>query len=457
MTNINKSTIKSGSVFFVPFRVPSAEKELLIKKLDSESSKHAFKFDSSHYPDFIKYHISYANRDSASAYLKVFSIFNSKKSNSFLLQKDLSSLFFKIVDISVVVNQSSFEINENTFTGYWIISIEWGEPNTRDLLNFLSNITFFRFHYFNIDENKRSKDFINQHNNEETSIATLIENYNPALKTVLKSFDYYHKKFSVLHLINSNQPYQSEVESYEDAKKEAYMAVRVPTKKWYGQFSAGAENINFKSLSPVTRLLALDEGAIIFEPFNDNFISIRNKYAPAYLLALNQREVVHYLIFEIAKVYTDAYNEENSRLEKFNKLNKILIETKLIQIFYTVSKTTEINSFFRELQEKFMIKKGVKDVEESIEEMNALINDAYRDKQTEKLNKQRENQEEAQRKLNYLLVFIAVLSIFSAFTDAYELFDIHGKISPHFVWLGFLSLLGMGIYLFKSYSSNIHK
>lgn len=469
---------KSGSVLIVPFRFKDNEmKQCLINTLNiSEKITSGFKFNSVHYSDFLKYHIV---QPKGVGYLKTFGIPRDTLSAEYAINAKVEAVSepikFNIKEVALVINHPSVKGNLDIDFGYWVVSLEWIESDVNKLLYLLSNTSFFRFHAFGTEGSKRNKDSQKIHstsNQEGEYLVSLIEkatqSIDPGLTEIINTFSYYQEKFTVLHLLNASTLHLGDIKRETEINIFCYKALRIPPKEWTKSILSmssthAKEQINLLTPLPGSRILALDEGAIVLEQF-DHFNNIKNKYAPAFLLALNQREVVHFLILRIAEIYTKSYFDDESRLMSFNDLKELLVHTKLFQIFHTISKTSEINQFFQELQIKFMINQGIKDVEESIEEMNQLIHETYRKKQealaakeVEAQKVQRKQQEDAQNKLNYLLVAIAVLSIFSAFTDAYELFDMHGKITPHFVWLGYALIIGFGLYMFRNQSLGFKK
>jgi hypothetical protein len=448
----------SGTLMIVPFRLGSSKKNLqsdirsqLIEVCHKNTAqlKELKVYNSTHYPDFIKYHLADGRKYEADPYLKFYRLTKDpdvlSSGNCYILTNDEIKINFKIKEIQLVLNENA-QISDIGL-GYWIIYFEWMHDDSSFVLKALSNTSFFRYH--NFDQKKKDRDFVFYPNDEKITIRQWIKDH-------FQDFDwsnlyFYQDKSTLLHLINSQNMNCDSEESRMTKKNNAYKALRIPPKNWtYGTNADEMKLLNLKIISLGSEVLALDEGTIIIEPITNSLQDNANKYFPAFILALNQREVVHLMINRIAEVFSDRNNMADFQHLNLQELKTLLIKTKHYQIFHTISKNSEINLFFHELQKTFLIDEGLRDVQESIQEMNELFaDDERRANENERKAKEleREVQEERQNKLNYVLALIAFLGIFSAFNDTYDLFGIKETWNPNLVWLAILLIVS-----FMSYS-----
>lgn len=436
---IEEKIKESGTLLYVPFKFDKLEHKIsLIDSLNNLSNANQDKkitlYSSTHYPDFLEYHLTTGDK-SENAYLNFYRILDKNSKNSMLnhiMTSNEERIYFKITTIDLVINNSVH--NDKILIGYWIITIEWQVTDTKELLSLLSTTDFFRFHDFQNKKDKAAIFFGEE--NEKLNLIDWIERIAP--KDKFKEFNYYQNKYTVFHLLNSHGLDDYDEPKGSEVNMQAYKSLRVPPKAWsetrlLKSLSEDSSTPRLSTLSMGSRMMVLDEGAIIIE-YISGLNDIKNKYAPAFLLALNQREIIHFLILKIAKEsFKDKKNEQE--IKDFEELKWLLKQTKHNQLFHTISKNSEINMFFHELQNKFMIDIGIKDIEESIEDIYASIDEKYRKKQ-----------DESQDKMNNILIAIALLSVFSVFNDGYDLFDIKGQLNPNYVWVCLLIIIGFLFY-----------
>ena len=156
-----------------------------------------------------------------------------------------------------------------------------------------------------------------------------------------------------------------------------YKTLRIPAKP--DTISNIPHKINY---SEIVKLQSPDEN-ISFAIMNegvfiiDNTValtSLNNKYLPAFILALNQREF-------LLKVMRLVPSVDVNELEELKSLKKFITEIYLKQISFSVSVYNEFDIFFTELQKKFKIKILMEDNKESINEIHELIE--YEEKKIE--------------------------------------------------------------------------
>ena len=155
----------------------------------------------------------------------------------------------------------------------------------------------------------------------------------------------------------------------------------------------------------------MNEGALII----DNTIllaELGNKYLPAFVLALNQRE----FLLKVIRLVTSV---DTSKIEELKDLKKFITEIYLKQISFTVSVYNEIDIFFTELQKKFDIEILMNDNKESINEIHQLIEEldnndkADKAEEMDRITKEREKRKESS--LNFLIIGLTVIQVISIF------------------------------------------
>ena len=206
----------------------------------------------------------------------------------------------------------------------------------------------------------------------------------------------------MVHLIKESQVIEKDDET---VSKLIYKALRIPNK--LNEYpSVLKEQINYSEIvklqSPDQSICfaTMNEGALII----DNTIKLTelgNKYLPAFVLALNQRE----FLLKVIRLVTSV---DTSKIEELKDLKKFITEIYLKQISFTVSVYNEIDIFFTELQKKFDIEILMNDNKESINEIHQLI---------EELDNERKAAEEKEKatKLNFLIIGLTVIQVISIF------------------------------------------
>jgi len=165
----------------------------------------------------------------------------------------------------------------------------------------------------------------------------------------------------------------------------------------------------------------LNEGALISDSGSEN--EMFNKYFPAFLLALNQREVFKFRTELICSSVTKGADFLNKNAEK---LLEDLKYARIQQELHYISDVSEVMSFYKELHRVFYLESLIKDVTETTEALHGL--------------KEIKNN----KRLNRGLLIIGLLSIFSATNDGMDLFflkETHWEIKIIVLSLIFLLIL----------------
>lgn len=425
----------------VPFRFNANDiisidraRNQLIDIIDNSSSKNSSSkvFNSLHYPDFIHFHLGNGFLNNGKdPYLKFYKLDKNRikaltNRLHFLVNGDENNkIYFQISNIQLILNQNKF-LNEIAL-GYWMFEFEWEELDASILLDNLAITDFFRMHYFENAKMNKKQIFYNEKGDTFYLNCWLREFFS---EFDFNQIDFYQPKPTLLHLINTQIGQKTE----NQFALQAYCSLRVPPKNWLDDsIVPNNELLNLKRISIATEIVSLDEGALVLQKFINTRAEVVNTYFPAFLMAVNQREVIYYLIQKTTDVFAEnQYIDSNMSmdLKHMEKLKSMLITAKHFQIFHTISKNSEINKFFKEIQTTFLIDEGIKDVQESINEMNELFTDE--DRKLKEI--ERKEKEEQENRMNLVLGLIAFLGVFSAVNDTYDLFDVKEKFTPHVVW-----------------------
>ena len=437
---------KGGSIMVIPFRFTgndcAEDKSALIKKLASLRSKDTKGvFSPNYYPDYCSYHMGNANQsgkiEDNDPYLKFYNIqfkdnhpFNSDK--CFIkgrkgVNGEPEKLYFKLNQIQLILNEN--KQNNKLPIGYWLLNFEWLETDADSILNILSGSSFFRYHGFEQAQKKSQVFILNEENETEDAYSLKEMLYQEVKLNDFTTLDYYQNKPTILHLLPKGE------ESKIQKGIKAYKALRVPPENW--QLPSESEQsvlLNLNEISLDSYLLTMDEGAVVFESGANEFKNIKNKYFPAFILAVNQREVLSYLAEMTVSTFIQ-YEDKKLKIQK--DLRSLLVNARYHQIFHTISKNSEINLFYHELQNTFLIEPALKDLQESLDSLNELFNE----REIGLKEKERDTKEKQNIQLGYVLSIITIIGIFSAYNDSLELFGMKGTISPHFVWPVILVLI----------------
>jgi hypothetical protein len=124
------------------------------------------------------------------------------------------------------------------------------------------------------------------------------------------------------------------------------------------------------------KCINMDEGSIVLDytKSQDGIKGVFNKYFPAFILALNQREVMMKVTRIISTLNSSDIERNRSRIsEKLGSIRKLIHILQLKQIFYNLSNYNEISVYYKRLQESFNLERLLMDNKESIESIHGLI------------------------------------------------------------------------------------
>ena len=167
--------------------------------------------------------------------------------------------------------------------------------------------------------------------------------------------------------------------------------------------------------------------------------SLANKYFPAFILTLNQRELLLKTMQSIAHLDTRELSGQNEAI--FNKMenlrNRLLI-LQLKQIFYSVSNLHEVELFFNQLQKAFAVEKMLLENEQSVREMYNLL-EVNRNNDNERIEKEKAELDERRSNIiNTILGAIGCLGLFSFLKD---LIPFYKDSATYMGWYRALSIL----------------
>lgn len=199
----------------------------------------------------------------------------------------------------------------------------------------------------------------------------------------------------------------------------AYEIIRVPDRN-ATRFDAPISEPSIQRVGRNVAFAALNEGALIIESVNENSSSnnIANKYFPAFILAINQRELLLNTMRRIAQLDSRELKSMNEPmfLTIENLRNRLLV-LQLKQIFYSISNLHEVELFFNQLQRAFAVEKMLMENEQCIREMYNLL-EVRRNNELERIEKEKARRDEHRSKIiNTILGAIGCLGLFSFLKD----------------------------------------
>ena len=207
--------------------------------------------------------------------------------------------------------------------------------------------------------------------------------------------------------------------------EQAYEIIRVPDRN-SPRFDQPLTEPIIQRVGRNVAFTALNEGALIIETTNESMDTkaIANKYFPAFVLALNQRELLLNNMQFIVQLDTKDLKSLNG--DSFNKMetlrNRLLI-LHLKQIFYSVSNLHEVELFFNQLQKAFAIKNMLLENEECVREMFNLL-EVHRNREMELIEKAKSELDERRSNIiNTILGAIGCLGLFSFLKDVIPFYE----------------------------------
>jgi len=448
-----------------------------IKTLPIKSEKIV---DSSKYHDYISNYISPYSEKENSSFLKIFSfqIANLKgldiSGQEIVFGKQLqdgkTKLFLGDSNLEIKFDKIIIVLNEIAQLAYFIFEIDYIIEND-NALKLISEIDFYRYYKpKGVCDNKKTikpqyaiktiKEKKDKEGNTitETNYIALYEIIRNYFSYIFKSATFIYDKPVMLHLFSQTG---KDVLSNDELINTCFKALRIPP------LVKGNEAPNkpletkleeSHSIKPKLAQLHYPDQSIVFCNMNEGAIVIDtsganvdtntlvNKYFPAFILALNQREVMIKTAKDVSQIaYKNLNAEDSITLKKLTELRKTLNLIQLKQVFYNISIYNETELFFTELQKKFSIDVLLNDNKGSIEAIHSLL-ESERISKEEEANKLLEDaQKKRDNNLGLILSLVGLFGAASAVIDLYNFY--HNPDSIAFWWLPYSVIFSVGAYL----------
>ena len=274
-------------------------------------------------------------------------------------------------------------------------------------------------------------------NAEQASGLSMFETLNCYFSNFSDCIRFYQDRPIVLYSIASTTIGSK---SNDELFELAYEIIRVPDKN-APRFENELTEPSVKRIGRHVAFTALNEGAMIIESVNQEVKvkGLANKYFPAFILTLNQRELLLKTMQSIAHLDTRELSGHNEAI--FNKMenlrNRLLI-LQLKQIFYSVSNLHEVELFFNQLQKAFAVEKMLLENEQSVREMYNLL-EVNRNNDIERIEKEKAELDERRSNIiNTILGAIGCLGLFSFLKD---LIPFYKDSATYMGWYRALSIL----------------
>jgi hypothetical protein len=274
-------------------------------------------------------------------------------------------------------------------------------------------------------------------NGEGLSGLTIYETLNCYFSDFYDCIRFYQDRPTILYSITSTTIGSN---SNEELCELAYEIIRVPDKN-APRFENKLTEPSVQRIGRNVAFTALNEGAMIIEAVNKavTLKQVANKYFPAFILALNQRELLLKTMQSISQLDVRELSGQNEAI--FNKMevlrNRLLI-LQLKQIFYSVSNLHEVELFFNQLQKAFAVEKMLMENEQCVREMYNLL-EVRRNKEIERIEKEKAESDESRSNIiNTILGAIGCLGLFSFLKD---LIPFYNDSVTYVAWYRALSIL----------------
>jgi hypothetical protein len=225
----------------------------------------------------------------------------------------------------------------------------------------------------------------------------------------------------VLHLCQTSEKLYSTENEKRVFVSDVYKSLRVPDSR--SKSLNAEERLEFIPVNPdsYTEIYSISEGSLIIKGNDDQSRKkeMINDFYPAYLFALNQRQLFHYCQNRINSMELD----ENNRFKQndIRKLRGMLVNAEFNQVFTSISNYHEIDSFYEVLRKNFNIGQLREEYISSIEGLQNIA-----DLANEKESKQRED------KLNKIILFLTIAQVWSGISSLFNF---------TFDWIWYINLI----------------
>lgn len=424
--------IPFSTTIIIPFNISSNKEEVISENnlkdnvFYEELRQYLFRISTNKHSiiDKLKYHTyisnylgSNENKDNDLSFLETFFI-DPEKVNKIIKDKIPFNFFFNRINLKLGKSNLHFGLNEPLIIlnkaikiGYVIFRFRFIEssddndkkyPPDEESLAFveaLSKIDFFRF----FNEN-RDKHCISCVYEDKTYFIPIIEIINGIFSEYSQSIIFTYLKPVLFHY---------GIFPFESIKDNIYYnLLRIPPKD---MGDLNSLQINSTTVEGRIKFICMNEGVLIIDrtTTSTEMNSIFNKYFPAFIIALNQREIM----MKVARIISEISGleiEKNSPIfiEKLSELRKLIHILQLKQVFYSISNFNEVACFYKELQIKFNLELLLNDNKDSIDSIHGIL-DSENSKKEKLRNQKIEN-------------FVLLITIIGGFTTIIQIIEYFG-------------------------------
>ena len=313
-------------------------------------------------------------------------------------------------------------LNEYAQLGYFVFGIEM-EADPEVSIKDLSELVFFRFYRNEENTSKNKYAMLRQVSGQSVS-ETKVEDkltfedvINSRFNTLLPFIKFRYDRPMLLHLLKNRESI-----NISDLNCYLYNSIRMPKNplsplpETKGTYTNDMDYIRHTGSG--VSICVLNEGAAIIDEVPDDLNGLFNKYFPAFILALNQREIMLQINQYSSQLKSiDFKNSDPEILEFLRDLKSRIDIYQFKQVFYSVSFFDEIVLFYNKLQNAFNIDILLKDNKECLSSIFTLLEE----NRLQEEEKQRKDASIAQEKrdfwINTSLMGIGCLGLFSFFKD----------------------------------------
>ncbi len=387
------------------------------------------------------------------------------------LNSQKKDLFLGDSKVTAAIHDVWMFFNEAAHLGYWVLQLKLDVSDERSsVLEALANIDFFRSIEVKGKQSpgkvsnqfkKFSFSICQDETNERIYLGTIQDFIRLNFVDFSPFIRFYQTRPNVLYLDSDSSLLNWD---FEKLKSVFYSVIRVPDRN-VSIRSDQEHSMDLSMPSSHIILAALNEGTIISEQVNASGGGtdyLAKKYFPAFLLAINQREVLLKTMHATSALSISKIMDSEDRMfELITNLKRRLTIIQLKQIFYSVSNTSEVETFFSKLLDVFKVEIILKDNRASLEELHEMIEmrRAELELERQKVEEERKQQEmiEEDRKakiMNSILGIVSVLGLYSFIKDvgpfvSDDSYSVLLKVSS--IWIPlFLALYLVKVIFYKS-------
>jgi hypothetical protein len=284
------------------------------------------------------------------------------------------------------LDHSYVVINEYAGMGYFVFGVKFQGDEGTTIEDF-EQCEFFRY-FTNKNSNKKNDFKYAMHVHARNSLSERLDHISfedvirAMFSSVIPFFKLRYERPILLHLMHSKD---SSALNSTRVETLFYNVLRIQPKG--SQMNLNTQgNIVDTTIAGVS-ICTLNEGACILDPSVNETAGLFKKYFPAFLLVLNQREIMLQMNHALSSNRIEELNRASQELiNKLEKLKKRIEFYQFKQIFYSVSFNDELVLFYDKLQKAFNIQVLLNDNKESVREIYTLLEDNSQNKRDKWVN-----------------------------------------------------------------------